>query len=181
MRFLLPSLICLQLILIGCRDVVQDKSSRTSKNTYTIEQTPATTYAEKLKDEAKNAETAKKKTRHLDNFLKLLPDTPEAAWVELEKFVKLQYGDHRFANEWIELVFTFTSEKKALILELIRCCEIEIQMLTDIDTEKHDAKIKRKQLHLKQLQNHVKQLEIREINPKTHKVGFELSIKREHD
>lgn len=181
MRFLCTSLICLQLVTIGCRNSNQSELKADSKDPLVMEQIPVAMPAEEPNHEAKDVETAQKSTKYLENFLRLLPNNPEAAWRELEKFAKLQYGNHHLVDEWVELTFVFTSEKKALILELIRYYEIQIQMLTDIDAEKHVDKIKQKQLSLGQLRGHVKQLEAFEMDPETHKVGFKLSIKSEDD
>ena len=181
MRFLLTSLICLQLVAIGCRDSNQNELGADSKHTHVMAQIPVAIPAEEPNHEAKDAETGKATTKHLGNFLRLLPNNPVAAWRELEKVAKVQYGNHHLVDEWVELTFVFTSGKKALILELIRYYEIEMQMLTDIDAEKHADEINRTLLLLNQLRAHVKQLEAFEIDPETHKVGFKLSIKLKDD
>ncbi len=171
MRFLLASLVCLQFITIGCHDATETEKSDV------VERAPALSSAEELRDEAKDTEIGEKSTKHLESFLRLLPNNPEAAWIELEKFAKLKYGNHPLVDEWVELTFRFTSEKKALVLELIRHTEIEIQMLTDIDAEKHANEIKDNQIYLKEERDHVEAKQFQSgIDPQTYKIGFELSI-----
>ena len=171
MRFLLASLVCLQFITIGCHDATETEKSDV------VERAPTLSAAEELRDEAKDAEIAEKSTKHLESFLRLLPNNPEAAWIDLEKFAKLRYGNHPLVDEWVELTFRFTSEKKALVLELIRHAEIEIQMLTDIDAEKHANEIKDNQIYLKENRDDVEAKQFQsDIDPQTYKIGFELSI-----
>jgi len=77
-----------------------------------------------------------------DNFNHLLPTDPKAARAELNKYATLRYDNHPLKAEWTELVFRHYRNKKAKLLDSMRVYELEKQMLTDIDAEKHADAIK---------------------------------------
>ncbi len=82
-------------------------------------------------------------TRHsLKSFFELLPKDPKAARAALDKFAALTYQNHPLIEEWTKLFFRHYQAKKATILESIRVKELQKQMLTDIDAEKHAEVIK---------------------------------------
>ncbi len=76
------------------------------------------------------------------NFVNLLTTDLKAARAELNKYASQRYGDHPHKAEWTELVFRNFRDKKSKILDLMRLYELEKQMLTDIDPEKHADGIK---------------------------------------
>lgn len=78
----------------------------------------------------------------LKSFSQLLPTDPEAARAALDNFAALAYQNHPLTAEWSKLFFRHHQAKKATILESIRVKELEKQMLTDIDAEKHAEVIK---------------------------------------
>ena len=77
-----------------------------------------------------------------DNFNQLLPTDPKAARAELNKYATLRYENHPLKAKWTELVFRHCRDKKAKLLDSMRVYELEKQMLTDIDAEKHAEGIK---------------------------------------
>lgn len=76
------------------------------------------------------------------SFFQLLPKDPKAARAALDKFAALEYQDHPLKEAWTELYFRHHQAKKAKILESIRVKELQKQMLTDLDAEKHAKVIK---------------------------------------
>ena len=184
MRFLLLiSLLFFQVIGMGCQEGDETISNVTDESpTDAPDLVVVPPPAVGLPDEAaanRETERNQKITKHLENFLRLLPNNPEAAFTEMEAIAELTYGDHPLADEWVHLTFKFVSEGKALILELIHLREIEIQMLKDIDAEKHAAEIEATQETLEQMHKQVAKLKAFDIDPKTHKVGYKMAILEE--
>ena len=177
MRFLLINFIYLQLIWFGCNTSPENKNESDLQNdpvgnihtTVPGEDIPVQKPVVKS-----DSEINREITDRLNNFLTLLPENPKAAREQIAKIGKLRYGDHPLVNEWVEYLFRFSREGKALILELVRQTEIEIQILTDIDAEKHAEEIATYQKALKRMHNQISKLKDLGIDPKIYKVNYKL-------
>ena len=88
------------------------------------------------------ADPSKETVQHLMSFFQLLPEDPKASRAALDKFAALAYQNHPLKEEWTELFFKHHQAKKAKILESIRVKELQLQMLKDLDAEKHAEAIK---------------------------------------
>ena len=98
------------------------------------------------------------------SFFQLLSKDPKAARASLDKFAELAYENHPLTEEWTTLFFKSNKRKKGKILESIRVTELQEQMLTDIDAEKHTEVIKGLERQIKYKKNLQKTFE-RQGNP----------------
>ena len=76
---------------------------------------------------------------------------PDATYTEIAAIAKDRFGEHPHADKWTELCFLLRRDEKGTISELRRFAELEIQILTDIDAEKHSEAIEAYQGALKEL------------------------------
>ena len=81
--------------------------------------------------------------KRLARFESLKVNDPDAARVELSEIVKIRFGAHAFADEWIALYFRLSRDGKGRISDLKRLVELEIRILTDVGHEKHAEQIER--------------------------------------
>ena len=110
--------------------------------------------------------------KHLVKFNSLKKTNPEAARAKLSEIAKIRFGTHDLVNEWISLYFRLSHEKKGVISDVKRVCELEIQMFTDASAEKHAEPIEQHRKALKQYDELVKILKEQGQNPETVKVDF---------
>ncbi|MDE0556206.1 MAG: hypothetical protein OXI24_18490 [Candidatus Poribacteria bacterium] len=150
MRFIIISLLCLSILIIGC---LQGKI----KNSGQAETSPDNiSNAIQTREAAANAEISDAE-KHYNAFASLSKTDTDAAIRELSKYADLRFKGHPLAEKWLKLVHRLAAEKKGTFRDMERYTEWYLQMLTDIDPEKrieHDVKT------IKNLQNGLKQLEI---------------------
>lgn len=147
---------------------LEEKTTDISENRRTIE---GQTYETLV---ITDQERVEKISRHISEFVQLLPKNPKAARASLDQYAKLLYNNHPLTEEWKKLFFRHCRAKKATILELIRVQELEKQMLTDIDAKKHAKVISNLELSIKHYKLQQKSYE-QQGKPNA-KESFEFSV-----
>ena len=115
-----------------------------------------------LKSQGKNPE---KMIAKLDLFQATLLIEPAAARSELSVLAKILFGTHSRAEEWANLYFQLSVDRKGSIVNLKYLTQLEMEMLTDIDAEKHATQIQQHQKTLKQYEKFVEVLKSQGKNP----------------
>ena len=196
MRFLIISLLCLSFFVIGLLFFVhpgefgKNQQSPSTLTTDGYEQTHASEDESKETPEQNHTHASNEQARaesqnpaqhynamddmamlkkHISAFNTLFSTDPEAARVEFAKAVKAQYGEHPFIDEWLEIHFRLTRDKKGTLADFIRLTELRIQLLTDLDAAKYAEQIEVYQISLKQLSAMVKTVD----NPETFELRYE--------
>lgn len=80
--------------------------------------------------------------KHHRTFVSLISTDAEGAKEALSKYVKMQFGEHPLAEEWKELYFLRVQDGETTLAEDQRYLQLEIQILTDVDAEKHAKRIR---------------------------------------
>ena len=80
--------------------------------------------------------------QHLTNFRELLPTENKAAVAELDTYTALMFENHPLIEEWQKIYIPIVRNQGGLLPEIIRLVELEKQMLTETDAQKHKKKIK---------------------------------------
>ena len=111
--------------------------------------------------------------QHYVNFHERLPHDVDAARTELDAFATLAFHGHPRTEEWKALFFRFSLQKEVTILEMIQYCELQTQMLKDINPEKHAKEIANFESVLKQMKFTAKIFEQQGIL-ETEKVVFNM-------
>lgn len=93
----------------------------------------------------------KQDQRVLQAFKSLEKIDPDATHAEIAAVAKDQFGAHPLADKWTELCFLLRRDGQGTISELRRFAELEVQILTDVDAEKHGEAIEAYQGALKEL------------------------------
>ncbi len=81
---------------------------------------------------------------------------PEATRTEISAIAKTLFGIHPLADEWVSRCYRLRRDGKGSFSELKRFAELQIQMLSDLDTTKHAEEIEAYQVALKELDQVVK-------------------------
>ncbi len=102
---------------------------------------------------------------HHRSFVSLISTNPEAAKDELSKYVKKLFGNHPLAEEWMQLYFQRARNGETTLVDNQRYLELEIEMLTDIDAEKHAKRIEDHRNTLKHHADLIKRFKSEGINP----------------
>lgn len=89
--------------------------------------------------------------KHLESFKERLDTKPEAARLELQNIAKKLFNKHLLVDEWIPLYFRLNQNGTDHLSDVTRLSELEIRMLTDIDTIKYATQIQSHQEILTQL------------------------------
>ena len=76
---------------------------------------------------------------------------PEATRTDILAIAKHLFGTHPLADEWVSLCFHLRRDGKGSLSELKRFAELQIQMLSDLDAEKHTQEIEAYQVALEEL------------------------------
>ena len=105
--------------------------------------------------------------KHLARFESLKVKDPDAARIALSEIVKIRFGAHDLADEWIALYFRLSRAGKGQISDLKRLVELEIRILTDVGAEKHAEQIDRHRQALKRYDELVITLKNEDKNPET--------------
>ena len=95
---------------------------------------------------------------HLARFDALLETDAEAARAAIAKVAEIRFGEHALADEWSELFFRLYRDKKGSLLELKRYFELEIQLMSDSDSEKNAEVIEEMQSGMKQFESMIELL-----------------------
>lgn len=167
MRFIIISLLCLSMLVIGCTGNEIKNPGQAQAPTMSEQDTRSTGDAVNINqaqgaaaDEPNNAQIDTEISdaeKHYNAFASLSGTDPEAAISELSKYADLRFNAHPLAEKWLKLVYRLVSEKKGTFRDMERYTKWYLQMLIDIDPEKrieHDTKT------IENLQNGLKQLEI---------------------
>ena len=110
------------------------------------------------------------------SFIKLLPTNPKAAKNKLSEHAEIQYGVHPNVNKWVNLFFRLARDGKGPLSDHILLIELEIQMLTDIDSEKYAMEIKNLNRVLKQYAVMTKMAEREGKTPEKYEMEFRLEL-----
>lgn len=89
--------------------------------------------------------------KHLESFKERLATKPEAARLELQSTAKKLFNKHLLVDEWVPLYFRLSQIGTDHLSDVTRLSELEIRMLTDIDTKKYATQIQSHQQILTQL------------------------------
>ena len=68
---------------------------------------------------------------HLEKYLQLKAEDPEAAYVELQKSADFTWWPHPLAEEWTQLTFRMDTAGKVSIMDMIQHVTLELQMAKD--------------------------------------------------
>lgn len=110
--------------------------------------------------------------KRLARFESLKVKDPDAARIELSEIVKVRFGAHNLADEWIALYFRLSRDGKGQISDLKRLVELEIRILTDVGPERHAEQIDRHRQTLKRYDELVIILKNENKNPETTVMDF---------
>ena len=89
--------------------------------------------------------------KHLETFKECLTTKPEAARAELRNVAIKLFNKHLLIDEWIPLYLRLSRNGTEHLSDVMRLSELEIRMLTDIDTKKYAAQIQNHQRILTEL------------------------------
>ncbi len=103
--------------------------------------------------------------KHLKAFEVLIETESDFAATELTKVAETLFEKHRHVDEWKALYYRLSRDKKGSIADHKRVCELVLEMLTDIDTQKHQAEIQRFEKRVKYYDHLAKQLESKGESP----------------
>ncbi len=203
MRFVIVSLICLPLFIMGCAFFnpssesgpnpqqhhthrsdthnSTDDDSRMDADLQTVE------LGEKPRQmpqhvQDKNAKAAEdhgwnnEALQHITAFQSLLSTDIEAAHATSAEIAKIRFGSHPLADEWSELFFRLYRDKKGLILDVKRYWELEIQLLSNLDAETYAKEKQEYQLGMKQIDLLIKMIESQGGDPETAEVDFDFNF-----
>lgn len=110
------------------------------------------------------------------SFIKLLPTNPKAAENKLAEHAEIQYGAHPNVNKWVNLFFRLARDGTGPLSDHILLLELEVQMLTDIDSEKYSMQVKNLKRVLKQYAVMTKMAEREGKTPETYEMEFRLEL-----
>ena len=203
MRFVIVSLICLPLSIMGC--AVFNPSSESGPNPQQNHTHRSNTHNPTDDDnrmdadlqtvelgrnpqqipqhvEDRNAKAAEdygwsnEALQHLTAFQSLLSTDSEAAHATSAEITKIRFGSHPLADEWSELFFRLYRDKKGLILDVKRYWELEFQLLSDLDAETYTKEKQEYQLGMKQIDLLIKMIESQGGDPETTEVDFDFNF-----
>ena len=110
------------------------------------------------------------------SFIKLLPTNPKAAENKLSEHAEIQYGAHPNVNKWVNLFFRLARDGTGPLSDHILLLELEVQMLTDIDSKKYSMQVKNLKRVLKQYAVMTKMAEREGKTPETYEMEFRLEL-----
>ena len=204
MRFVIVSLICLPLFIMGCaffsppsesgpnpqqnhthrsdtHNSTDDDNSRMDMDLQTVE------LGEKPRQmpqhvQDKNAKAVEdhgwnnEALQHITAFQSLLSTDIEAAHATSAEIAKIRFGSHPLADEWSELFFRLYRDRKGHLLDVKRYWELEIQLLSDIDATTYAKGIQEYQLGMKQIDLLIKMIESQGGAPETIEADFDFNL-----
>ena len=118
-----------------------------------------------LKETPQEQPTHYDEDKHHRMFVSLVSTNPEEAKDELSKYVKKLFGNHPLSEEWMRLYFHRARNGETTLADHQRCLELEVEMLTDIDAEKHAKRIENHRNTLKYNADLIKRFKSKGINP----------------
>ena len=203
MRFVIVSLICLPLFIMGCAFFNPSNASgpnpqqnHTHKsNTHNSTDDDSRLEADLQTPESRenpqqmpqrvgdrNAKAAEdhgwsdEALQHITAFQSLLSTDIEAAHATIAEIAKIRFGSHPLADEWSELFFCLCRDRKGHILDVKRYWELEIQLLSDLDAKMYAKGIQEYQLGMKQIDLLIKMIESQGGDPKTIEADFDFNF-----
>ena len=203
MRFVIVSLICLPLFIMGCaffspssesdpnpqqNHIHRSDTHNSTDDDSRMEADLQTTELEgnpqqrpqRVRD--RNAKTAEdhgwsnEALQHLTAFQSLLSTDIEAAHATIAEIAKIRFGSHPLADEWSELFFRLYRDKKGLILDVKRYWELEFQLLSNLDAETYTKEKQEYQLGMRQIDLLIKMIESQGGSPETTEVDFDFNF-----
>ena len=105
---------------------------------------------------------------HLETFKKQLSTDPSAARAELQNVAKKLFGEHTLVEEWVPLYFRLSRVATEHLSDLKRLSELEIRMLTDINTQTYAKQIQHHREILEHYDELAKNFEDTNPTPETH-------------
>ena len=203
MRFVIVSLICLPLFIMGCaffspssesdpnpqqnhthRSDTHNSTDDDSRMEADLQTTELGEISRQMPQhvEDRNAKAAEdhgwssEALQHLTAFQSLLSTDIEAAHATSAKIAKIRFGSHPLADEWSELFFRLYRDKKGLILDVKRYWELEFQLLSDLDAETYAKEKQEYQLGMKQIDLLIKMIESQGGDPETAEADFDFNF-----
>ncbi len=114
--------------------------------------------------------------QHLVMFQSLLSTDIEAAHTKIAEIAKIRFGSHPLTDEWSELFFRLYRDRKGHVLDVKRYWELEIQLLSDIDSETYAKGIQEYQLGMKQIDLLIKMIESQGGDPEATEADFNFNF-----
>ena len=203
MRFVIVSLICLPLFIMGCAffspssesgpNPQQNHTHRSDTHNSTDDDSrmDADLQTPKLGENPRqmpqrvgdrNAKAADghgwndEALQHITAFQSLLSTDIEAAHATIAEIAKIRFGSHPLADEWSELFFRLCRDRKGHILDVKRYWELEIQLLSDTDATTYAKGIQEYQLGMKQIDLLIKMIESQGGDPETTEADFDFNF-----
>ena len=203
MRFVIVSLICLPLFIMGCAFFSpSSESGPNPQQNHTHRSDPHNSTDDDNRMDAdlqkvelgenpqqmpqrvgdRNAKAAKdhgwsnEALQHITAFQSLLSTDIEAAHATIAEIAKIRFGSHPLADEWSELFFRLCRDRKGHILDVKRYWELEIQLLSDLDAKTYAKGIQEYQLGMKQIDLLIKMIESQGGDPETAEADFNFNF-----
>lgn len=203
MRFVIVSLICLPLFIMGCtffspssesgphpqqnhthRSDTHNATDDDSRMDVDLQTTELGENPQQIPQRVddRNAKAAEdlgwsdEALQRLTAFQSLLSTDIEAAHATIAEIAKIRFGSHPLADEWSELFFRLYRDRKGLILDVKRYWELEFQLLSDLDAETYAKERQEYQLGMKQIDLLIKMIESQGGDPETTEVDFDFNF-----
>ena len=203
MRFVIVSLICLSLFIMGCaffRPSSESDPSPQQNHTHRSDTHNSTDGDSRMEADLQKVELGKnpqqipqhvedrntkatedhgwsdEALQHLTAFQSLLSTDIKAAHATIVEIAKIRFGSHPLADEWSELFFRLCRDRKGHILDVKRYWELEIQLLSDLDAETYATGIQEYQLGMKQIDLLIKMIESQGGDPETTEADFDFNF-----
>ena len=203
MRFVIVSLICLPLFIMGCaffnpsnesgsnpqqhhthRSDTHNSTDDDSRMDADLQTVESRENPQQMPQhvEDRNAKATQdygwsdEALQHLTAFQSLLSTDIEAAHATIAEIAKIRFGSHPLANGWSELFFRLYRDRTGHILDVKHYWELEIQLLSDIDATTYATGIQEYQLGMKQIDLLIKMIESQGGDPETAEVDFDFNF-----
>lgn len=203
MRFVIVSLICLPLFIMGCaflnpsnesgpnpqqnhthRSDTHNSTDGDSRMEADLQTSESRENPRQMPQhvEDRNAKAAEdygwssEAVQRLTAFQSLLSADIEAAHATIAEIAKIRFGSHPLADEWSELFFRLYRDRKGSILDVKRYWELELQLLSDLDAKTYAKAIQEGQLGMKQIDLLIKMIESQGGDPETTEADFDFNF-----
>ena len=160
------------MLTLGCADTERPNAIMASDET----ETPVIT-TEQQNQDLTEEERGKKVIEHLEKYLQLKVEDPEAAYVELQKSADFTWWQHSLAEEWTQLTFRMDAAGKVSIMDMIQHVTLELQIARDRSPYKEQVTYLEGRLQFWEEKRARAEAEGR--NPKDADIKFEIRIEKD--
>ena len=165
-------ILCAILLALGCADTENPNPVEASEETETGGMT-----TEQQNQDLTEEERGKKVIEHLEKYLQLKAEDPEAAYVELQKSADFTWWQHPLAEEWTQLTFRMDAAGKVSIMDMIQHVTLELQIARDRSPYKEQVTYLEGRLQFWEEKRARAEAEGR--NPKDADIKFEIRIEKD--